>query len=302
MSHGADSIKTIFFALGANLAIACAKLAAAVVTSSGAMFAEAIHSLADTGNQVLLLIGLKRARLPPSAEHPLGYGKAIYFWSFLVALILFSIGGLVSVYEGLHKLAHPSPLRAPLLAVGVLVFSVVAESVSMWGCLREVNKVRGGRSLWRWFRETRQSELLVVFAEDSAALFGLTLALAAVVLTIVTGDPRYDAIGTLCIGALLVAIALFVGVEIKALLIGQGVDVAVDAEMRAFLLARPEVAELYNLLTLQLGDRVMVAVKARMAPCPSADALVSAINVVEAAFRARFPDVLWLFFEPDNAD
>ncbi|MBI5619221.1 MAG: cation diffusion facilitator family transporter [Gammaproteobacteria bacterium] len=302
MSHGADSIKTIFFALGANLAIACAKLAAAVVTSSGAMFAEAIHSVADTGNQVLLLIGLKRARLPPSAEHPLGYGKAIYFWSFLVALILFSIGGLVSVYEGLHKLAHPEPLRAPLLAVGVLVFSVVAESVSMWGCLREVNKVRGGRSLWRWFRETRQSELLVVFAEDSAALFGLTLALAAVVLTITTGDPRYDAIGTLCIGALLVAIALFVGVEIKALLIGQGVDVAVDAEMRAFLLARPEVAGLYNLLTLQLGDRVMVAVKARMAPCPSADALVAAINTVEAAFRAQFADVLWLFFEPDNED
>lgn len=302
MSHGADSIKTIFFALGANLAIACAKLAAAALTSSGAMFAEAIHSLADTGNQVLLLIGLRRARLPPTPEHPLGYGKAIYFWSFLVALILFSIGGLVSIYEGLHKLAHPEPLRAPLIAVGVLVFSLAAEAVSMWGCLREVNKVRGARSLWRWFRESRQSELLVVFAEDGAALFGLTLALAAVLLTLVTGDPRCDAIGTLGIGALLVAIAIFVGIEIKALLIGQGVDVTVDAEMRAFLRARPEVVELFNLLTLQLGDRVMVAVKARMAPYPSADALIAAINVVEAAFRERFPDVLWLFFEPDNAD
>ncbi|MGH8595423.1 MAG: cation diffusion facilitator family transporter, partial [Gammaproteobacteria bacterium] len=161
MAHGADSVKSILFALGANFAIAIAKFIAAAITASGAMLAEAIHSLADTGNQVLLLIGLQRARRPPTPEYPLGFGKAIYFWSFLVALILFSVGGLFSLYEGWHKLAHPEPLRAPWIAVGVLIFAIVAESISTWGCMREVNKVRRGRSILRWFRESRQSELLV---------------------------------------------------------------------------------------------------------------------------------------------
>ena len=178
MSNGADSHKSIMFALCANLAIAIAKGVAAVVTGSGAMLAEAVHSLADTGNQGLLLVGLRHAKRPPSPDFPLGYGKAIYTWSFLVAIILFSVGGLFSLYEGFHKLAHPEPLASPWWAVGVLVFAIVAESVSMWGCLREVAKARRGRSLWGWFRASRQSELLVVFGEDLAALIGLVLGLA----------------------------------------------------------------------------------------------------------------------------
>jgi cation diffusion facilitator family transporter len=300
MSHGADSVKSILFALGANCAIAIAKFAAAAITASGAMLAEAIHSLADTGNQLLLLVGLRVARRPPSAEYPLGYGKAIYFWSFLVAVILFSVGGMFSLYEGWHKLHDPQTLESPWLAVGVLVFALVAESVSLWGCLREVNKVRRGRSLWRWFRESRQSELLVVLGEDTAALLGLALALLAVSLTILTGDPLYDALGTLGIGTLLILIALGVGVEIHALLIGQGVEPHVEQEMREFLRARPEVLEVLNLLTMQLGDRVMVAVKARLHDPGGAAALIDRINVVEAAFRERFPPVQWLFFEPDH--
>jgi cation diffusion facilitator family transporter len=300
MSAGADSVKSILFALGANCAIAVAKFVAAAITGSSAMLAEAVHSVADTGNQVLLLVGIRRSKRPPTPDYPLGYGKAIYFWSFLVALILFSGGGLFSVYEGLHKLEQPQPLNAPWVAIGVLLFAIGAESVSMWGCLREVNKVRAGRSLWQWFRESRQSELIVVFGEDSAALLGLIFALGAVVVTMVTGDPLFDAIGTIGIGVLLVVVAIFVALEVKALLIGQGVEQSVDREMRAFLRTRPEVAELLNLLTMQLGDRVMVAVKARMAETASAHSMIDAINTVEAAFRAQFPQVMWLFFEPDH--
>jgi cation diffusion facilitator family transporter len=235
MSHGADSLKSIFFALGANFAIALAKLAAAVFTGSGAMMAESIHSFADCGNQLLLLVGLHKARQPPSPEYPLGFGKAIYFWSFIVALILFSMGGLYSIYEGIHKLHTPEPVSTPLAAIGVLIFSMAAEGTSLWGCMREVNKVRGNRSIIRWFRETRQSDLLVVFGEDTAALFGLSFALVAVVLTWITGNPMWDALGSIGIGVLLVLVAFFVGIEVKALLIGQGVEPRTRENMLNFL-------------------------------------------------------------------
>ena len=259
MAGRADSLNTIFYALGANFAIFVAKLGAAIVTGSGAMAAEAVHSLADCGNQGLLLIGINSAKAPPSPDHPLGQGKAVYFWSFLVALMLFSVGGAFSVYEGLHKLGHPEPLRRPWIAIGVLVFGIVAESFSMWGCLREVNKARGGRSLWRWFRESRQSELIVVFGEDLAALLGLVFALGAVHLTMLTGNPIFDAIGTLAIGVLLIVVAVFIGVEVKALLIGQSVDAELRQEIRTFIEQRPEVARVFQLITLQLGPDVMVS-------------------------------------------
>lgn len=166
MSAGADSLKSIFFALGANFAIAVSKLAAALFTGSGAMLAEAIHSFSDCGNQLLLILGLKTAKKPPTPDHPLGYGKEIYFWSFIVALILFSMGGLFSIYEGAHKLANPEPLHFPWVAVGVLVFGIVAESLSLWGCVQEINKARGDRPMLRWLKETRSSELIVVFGEE----------------------------------------------------------------------------------------------------------------------------------------
>jgi cation diffusion facilitator family transporter len=299
MSAGADSLKSISYALTANLVIACAKGFAAWVTGSGAMLAEAIHSLADTSNQLLLILGLKKAKKPPSMNHPLGSGKEIYFWSFIVAIILFSLGGLFSLYEGWQKLAQPEPLSQPWIAVAVLVFSIVAEGASLLGCVREINKVRGSRSLWRWFRQTRQSELAVIFGEDLAALLGLTFALGAVVVTMATGNPIYDAIGTLGIGLLLIAVAFLIGREVKELLIGQGVEAPVKDQMTAFLESRRDVAELYNLLTLQLGNDVMVAVKARMAAADSAEDMIKAINVCEVDFKARFPQVLWLFFEPD---
>src|SRR5215213_4343942 len=182
MSAGADSLRSILYALGANLAIAAAKTGAAMATGSSAMLAEAIHSYADSGNQALLLWGLKQAKRPPSPDYPLGWGKAVFFWSFIVALVLFTLGGLFSVYEGWHKVAHPQPLSYPWVAVGILVFGIVAASISLRACLQAVNKVRGGRGLWQWFRESRQSELVVILGEDCAALLGLALALAAVLL------------------------------------------------------------------------------------------------------------------------
>jgi cation diffusion facilitator family transporter len=297
-----DSLKSILYAFFANLAIAIAKGVAALITGSGAMLAETVHSLADCGNQLLLALGLKQTRQAPTDEHPLGFGKSIYFWSFLVAVILFTMGGMFSLYEGYHKLLHPTPLSYPRIALAVLLFAIVAESVSLWGCMREVNKERHGRNLLRWFRESRSSELIVVFGEDVAALAGLVLAFLAVGLTKLTGNPMWDAVGTLGIGALLIAVAFFVAIEVKALLIGQSADPLTLRQMRQFLAERPEVEHVYSLLTLHFGPDVMTAIKARMAPQDSDLDLVKAINTVEAAFRARFHSVRWLFFEPDIHD
>ncbi|WP_257386454.1 cation diffusion facilitator family transporter [Tahibacter caeni] len=302
MAGKADSVKTIFYALGANFAIFVAKLVAALLTGSGSMLAEAVHSLADCGNQVMLLIGLRKAKSPPSPDYPLGFGKAVYFWSFLVALMLFSVGGMFSIYEGLHKLQHPEPLQWAWLAVGVLAFGIVAESLSMWGCLNEVNKARGTQSLWRWFRDSRQSELIVIFGEDLAALLGLVFALGAVLLTMATGNPMYDAIGSVGIGVLLIVIAVFIAIEIKALLIGQGVEPRTKEAMLKFLASREEIKQVYNLLTLQMGPDVVVAIKAEMSRYLAPRDLIEDINRVEAAFRTEFPEVRWCFFEPDTHD
>ncbi len=302
MSHGADSVKSIIFALCANLAIAIAKLIAAAITGSGSMMAESIHSLADSGNQLLLLLGIKRAKRPPTPDYPLGFGKTVFFWSFIVALMLFSMGGVFSIYEGFHKLHHPESLNYPYVAIGVLFFSIIAESVSMWGCLREVNKERRGRTLKQWFQETRQSELLVVFGEDLAALLGLCFALIAILLTIITGNPAYDALGSIFIGILLVVIAFVIGIEVKALLIGQSIEPEQRVQMLEFLQKRDEIDQVFNLLTLQLGKDVMVAVKAKMVKMDSAESLVKAINRCEIALKEVFPQVLWLFFEPDLED
>lgn len=302
MSGHANSLKAIFLALGANFAIFVSKLVAALVTGSGAMLAEAVHSLADCGNQGLLLLGIRQTKRPPSDEFPLGWGRAMYFWSFLVAILLFSVGGMFSVYEGVHKLGHPEPLKWPWLALGVLVFGIVAESISMRGCMQEVNKARGDQPLWTWFRETRSSELLVIFGEDLAALFGLCLAALAIGATMLTGNLMYDAIGTLAIGVLLLVVAVLLAVEVKALLIGQGVEPRRRAELLTFLKSRPEVAEVLNLITLQMGPDVMVAVKAKMEPANSDRGLIDAINAVEAAMKAEFTDIRWSFFEPDVTD
>ena len=302
MSGQADSLKSILYALFANTAIAVAKGVAALLTGSGAMLAEAVHSVADAGNQLLLILGLRQTRKKPTDDHPLGFGKSIYFWSFLVAVILFSVGGMFSVYEGTYKLRHPEPLAHTWVAVAVLTFAIVAESISLWGCMREVNKERHGRCIVQWFKQSRSSALIVVFGEDIAALLGLVFALVAILATHITGDPLWDALGTISIGVLLIVVAVFIAVEVKDLLIGQSVDPATLAEMREFFDERPEIEEVFSLLTMQFGPDAMVAIKARMVPTGSEQGLIDTINKVESDFRSRFEITSWLFFEPDVED
>lgn len=302
MAGQANSLKSVLFALGANSAIAVAKGVAAFITGSSAMLAECVHSIADAGNQVLLILGLRQTSKPPTDEHPMGFGKSVYFWSFLVAVILFTVGGMFSIYEGVHKLQHPAPVQSPLVAVGVLVFAIIAESISMWGCMREVNKERMGRSLAQWFRQSRSSALIVVFGEDIAALLGLVFALIAVVVAVLTGNPFWDAAGTISIGVLLIVVAVFIAIEVKQLLIGQGIDPLTLKELRVFVESREGVDEVFNLITMHFGPDVMVAVKARMTPTGSDRDLVAAINRVEREMREAYPAITWSFFEPDLED
>ncbi|MCJ0826086.1 cation diffusion facilitator family transporter [Luteimonas sp. 50] len=299
MASSGDSTRAILFALGANLAIAIAKGVAAFFTHSSAMLAETVHSLADCGNQLLLLLGMKQARRPASPEYPLGHGKAVYFWSFLVAVMLFTVGGMFSLYEGIHKLQQPEPLQKWWWAAGVLVFGIAAEGVSMRACLQEVDKVRGDRNLWQWFRGSRQSELVVIFGEDLAALCGLSFALVAVMLTVVTGNPMWDAAGTIAIGVLLIVVAVLVAIEVKAMLIGQSMAPARLAEVRRYFEARPEIASVISLITLQLGEQAMVSVQARMREEQDAEAMLHQIAEIERGLKKGFPEVRWSFFEPE---
>jgi cation diffusion facilitator family transporter len=299
MSHQNTSIKSIYFALLANLGIAITKTVAAVITGSGAMLAESIHSFADCGNQGLLFLGLRAAKKRPDIEHPLGHGQEIFFWSFIVALILFSMGGLFSVYEGIHKLRLHEGLKYPAVAIAVLSISMVLEAASLYGCLTQINKVRHNETLWTWFKNSRQSELILVLGEDVAALLGLSFALISIVLAILTGNTVFDATGSIGIGILLIIISLFLAVKVKSLLIGQSADNETSAAIRGFLEARPEIDLIFNLITIQLGPQIMVAVKAKMAEVDTVNQLIININKCESELRKAYPAVLWIFFEPD---
>jgi cation diffusion facilitator family transporter len=302
MSHQNASVKSILFALLANLGIAITKTAAAVITGSGAMLAESIHSFADCGNQGLLFLGLNASKKKPDREHPLGYGKEIYFWSFIVALILFSMGGLFSVYEGIHKISSHDGLKSPVIAIIVLLVSMVLEAASLYGCLTQVNKLRHNITLWEWIKKSRQSELIVVLGEDIAALLGLSFALIAVVLSVITGNPVYDAFGSIGIGVLLILISIFLAIKVKGLLIGQSADDETRAAIISFLEASPEIDQILNLITIQLGSQIMVAVKAKMKKADTVDQLIHNINTCESGLRKTNPAIQWIFFEPDFKD
>lgn len=299
MSQGGSSLKAVLFALGANGGIAVSKFGAAFYTGSGAMLAEAIHSTADCANQVLLLLGMREAQRDESDDHPLGFHRASYYYAMLVALLLFFMGGAFSVYEGVERLKHPESLQSPLVALVVLGIGLALESASLFGAMREINKNRAGKSFLQWFRETRESELMVVAGEDIAALMGLTLAFVAVILTVVTGNPVFDAIGSIAVGVLLIVVAAMVMREVKAMIVGESAAPEVRAAIAAFLQARPEVTSVMRLITLQWGEKLVVAVQAHMAPQASAAELVAAINRVEADLQAAFPQARWVFFEPD---
>ena len=302
MSDHSSSAKAILYAFVANLGIALAKLAASMYTHSGSMLAEAIHSFADCGNQVLLYLGLRQARKAPDARHPLGYGKVTYFWSFIVALLLFSMGGLFSIYEGWHKLHAPEQLNQAWIALAVLGVSIVLEFGSLLGCLREIKKLRRDKPLLRWVKTTRNAELVVVLGEDLAALLGLALAFVFVSLAVLTGNPVFDAAGSIVIGLILVCVSIFIAIRIKSLLVGSSAEDELVEELRAEVAGDPDIRALLNAITLQMGPDVMLAVKVRMRPGLTLEAAVASLNALEKRIKAKFPTVAWCFVEPDVTD
>lgn len=289
-------------ALGANFFIAVAKTIAAVITGSGAMLAEAIHSGADCGNQLLLLLGIKNAEKPADETHPLGYGKAIYFWSFIVALMLFSVGGMFSVYEGVHKLNSKEPINNPQLAIGILAFSLVLELIALGGVMKQINKLKGDLSLVRWFKNSRKSELIVILGEDSAAVGGLLFALGAVVMSMVTGNLVYDAIGSIAIGFILIVVASLVAIEIKSLIVGESADEGLRKQIQSIILENNNANKIFSMRTLQLGTDIMLAVKVHMQKNISAKELILSINATEKQLKQEIPEIRWIFFEPDLTD
>lgn len=297
-----SSARAILYAFLANLGIALSKSWAAWFTGSGSMLAEAIHSFADCGNQVLLFVGLRQSAKPPDAEHPLGYGKVTYFWSFVVALMLFSLGGLFSLYEGWHKLKAPEPLNQAWVALVVLGVSVGLEIASTVGCLREIGKLRGERSLITWLKRTRNAELVVVLGEDTAALLGLAVAFTFVALAVYTGNPVYDAVGSMCIGVILIVVSLWVARRIKSLIVGKSADPELRRLIDAFIKDDDAIDEVFNIITMQFGSKVMLAAKIRMRADSTLAQSIARINVLEENIKAEFPDVAWCFIEPDIKD
>ncbi|MBI4954793.1 MAG: cation diffusion facilitator family transporter [Myxococcales bacterium] len=292
--------KHIIQSLLANVAIALAKGVAAVFTGSGAMLAETIHSAADCSNQALLLLGVKQARRPPDATHPLGYGRALYFWSFMVALLLFTGGGVFSIYEGIHKLGSDEAVHHVGWGIGVLLFSLAVEGWAALSNVRDLNKRRKQTPFFRYLRESKDSDLVVVFGENSAAALGLVFALAALGLSSATGDPMWDAVGSLAVGVVLVGVAIFLAVEIKSLLVGEAADPHIAATVRGLVKDSADIEEMLSLITVQQGPgEVMVAAKVRLRRDLTAERIVQVLNGYEARLREQCPDVKWSFVEPD---
>jgi cation diffusion facilitator family transporter len=290
----------VLAALVANLGIAVAKFVGFAITGATSMLAEAIHSVADSGNQGLLLLGGVRARRPATPEHPFGYGRERYFWSFVVALVLFSVGGLFAVYEGLQKLRHPHAIESVTVALGILAVAVVLEAFSLRTAYREADPLRSGASWWSFVRHSRLPELPVVLLEDLGALVGLILAFGGVALAALTGDAAWDAYGTVAIGLLLCAIAAFLAVEMKSMLIGESAKPSDIVLIRSTLESSPGIRRLIHLKTLHLGpEELLVAAKVELDPSLSFGEVVAAINGAEDRVRAALPAARVLYVEPD---
>jgi cation diffusion facilitator family transporter len=297
-----STARAILYAFLANFGIALAKTWAASVTGSGSMLAEAIHSYADTGNQVLLFLGLKQSQRPADDEHPLGYGKLSYFWSFVVAILLFSMGGVFSIYEGVHKLQHPEPLSQIWIAIVVLILAIILEGSSLFGALREIGKVRGARPFGEWLKHTRNSELVVILGEDIGAQLGLILALGFLITASITGNPVYDALGSICIGVILIVISAFVAWRIRSLLVGRSADPDIQEAIDAIIAEHEAIEFCFNTITIQFGPDTMLAAKIKMRSGQSIDQAVASINALERELKARVPKLKWCFIEPDVTD
>ena len=291
--------KAILAALGANAGIAVAKFVGFLITGSSSMLAESVHSVADTSNQGLLLLGQKNSRRSATREHPFGFGRERYFYSFIVALMLFTLGSAFALYEGIHKVEHPEPLTSPLVAVVILVLAMCLETYSFITAMKESSKIKGSVSWWGFIRQSRTPELPVVLLEDTGALLGLVFALAGVGLSELTGNPVWDGIGTIMIGALLGVIAIILIVEMKSLLIGEG---ATDDELGVILreLAAGKVERVIHIRTQYLGpDELLVAAKLALTPNLDVAGVAEAIDDAEARVRAKVPKARLIYLEPD---
>ena len=293
--------KAIIAAFLANMGIALAKFVAWFISGSASMLAEAIHSVADSGNQLLLLLGGRRARREADKEHPFGYGRERYVYAFVVSIILFSVGGLFSIYEGIDKLTHPHEITNFWIPIGVLAIAIVLESFSLRTAIRESNLVRGAGQSWVAFvRHAKAPELPVVLLEDIAALIGLVFALFGVGMTAITGNPLFDAIGTLMIGTLLIVVAITLGIETKSLLVGEGATDADHAKIVAAITEGPEVDHLIHIKTLYLGpDELLVAAKLAFPGDKPLAEVAAEIDIVEARVRRAVPTARAIYLEPD---
>ena len=296
-----NSTKAIAYAFMANLGIAVSKAGAAVWTGSGSLLAEAIHSFADCGNQVLLFIGMKRATRLATAKHPMGFGRESYIWSMMVAITLFSVGGLFSIYEGWLRLGEQHEVENGGIAILILLIAVGLEAFSLKGALNALEEEKGHKGLWQWFKDTHSSELMVVVGEDLAALLGLVIAAVMLGMTMLTGNPVYDALGSIFIGILLVVVAVLVGREVHSLLLGEA-DADIRDAVTDFLQQQPEVVQVLNIWAINHGNQVMLAIKAELLPDLRVAEAVMAINKMELEIKSAHNRVNWVFFEIDNSD
>jgi cation diffusion facilitator family transporter len=296
------SMRAIIAALLANIGIAITKFIAAAFSGSASMFAEGIHSVADSGNQILLIIGGKRAKRAATAAHPFGYGRSRYIYAFMVSIVLFSVGGMFSILEGLEKLQHPHELEMVWLPLVVLGAAIVMESLSLRTAVIEANHVRHGKSWVQFIRHAKSPELPVILLEDLAALIGLVLAFGGVGLTVVTGDPIWDAIGTLAIGGLLVLVAIVLGLETSSLLVGEGATAEDTGKIRKALKNTDGVESIIHMKTLYLGpDELMVGAKIAVGEKATGKRIAQIIDTAEENVRTAVPAARVIYLEPDIA-
>ena len=300
MSSGSGSTQVILIAMMANLVIALAKFFGAYVSKSSALLAEAIHSVVDTINQALLLLGEKASKKKPDDAHPLGYGRETFFWSFVVTILLFSLGGLFAIYEGIHKLEDPQPLHNPILAIGILGFSILLEGYSFYACLKEIRKKNPFHNLWTWFRKTTTAGLLVIFTEDAGALVGLIIATVCISLSWALDNPAFDAYGSILIGCLLVGLAVLLAREIKSLIIGESPSKNYRPHVESLVRGHIPNSRILRFLALQTGDgEVMISFKITPGNIKEVSKLIQTINQIEDQIRTQFPEIKWQFVEPD---
>ncbi|MEU6507386.1 cation diffusion facilitator family transporter [Streptomyces sp. NPDC046942] len=292
--------KAIVAALGANLAIAASKFVAFAFSGSSSMLAEGVHSLADSGNQFLLLIGGKKAQREATPQHPFGYGRERFIYAFLVSIVLFSIGGMFAIYEGYEKISHPHAVENWYWPVGVLVFAVIAEGFSFRTAIKESDALRGKLSWGQFIRHAKAPELPVVLLEDFGALIGLVLALLGVGLAVATGDGVWDGVGTVCIGVLLVCIALVLAAETKSLLLGEAAGTEEVKKIETAIVDGDTVTGVIHMRTLHLGpEELLIAAKIAVQHDDTATEVANAINAAEARVRAAVPIARVIYLEPD---